>query len=157
MNPDLVYMEMTGVLLFNIPVNILSLYIISKDIPEDSQSTNVSINCIVETQHESSQFSDIHEIDITFTDKVEPTENPAKVVLIQNKEQLGWPIKKKALRQKGVFRAIGDLKALHELVNKDQPVPSLNFENQEQNQCDLFGKSVTAQLKAMAYNRALRA
>lgn len=43
------------------------------------------------------------------------------------------------------------------MVNKEQPMSTCGIENQEENQFDVFGKSVAAQLKSLPYDNALTA
>lgn len=75
----------------------------------------------------------------------------------QDKKGYDQPLEKKVSNRKGIFRAIGELKKLQEMINKDQPVPNLSFQDQEENQFDVFGKSVAAQLKTLSYEQALTA
>lgn len=55
---------------------------------------------------------------------------------------------KNVSNRKGIFRAIGELKKLQEIINEDKPEPP-------ENQFDCFGKSVAAQLKTLPYDQAL--
>lgn len=55
---------------------------------------------------------------------------------------------KNVSNRKGIFRAIGELKKLQEILNEDKPEPP-------ENQFDCFGKSVAAQLKTLPYKQAL--
>lgn len=60
------------------------------------------------------------------------------------------PVVKNVSKRKGIFRAIGELKKLQEVINREVPVPT-----DKEDRFDVFGKSVAMQLRALSFERGM--
>lgn len=100
-----------------------------------------------ETEVSSFPASDTQE---TVSEDLNLTHEDITCVSEQIRTQSSRPAVKNVSKRKGIFSAIGELKKLHEVINKDIPLAT-----QEEDRFDVFGKSVAMQLRALSYERGM--
>ncbi|XP_014279545.1 uncharacterized protein [Halyomorpha halys] len=73
-----------------------------------------------------------------------------------NKSNERSRLRKTVSKQKGLFKAIEELKELNKVINKDKSA-DVSSSNHSENQFDIFGRSVATQLKLIPLDKALMA